>query len=248
MSRKVLVSRCSAFAATLPTMVLALMLPLSSASAADLSPRRPVVVPPAPEETFSWTGFYAGLQVGYGRNFDHAVESFTATGAPTGLVYDFAQYGVTYGGKVGANYQYGMLVTGIEADLEGTNLKGGFVDAPIGSGGDKIKLQGSVRARLGLAYDRVFVYGTGGLAFAQIESRYTFLATSTDEFFTDMRTGWTIGAGADVAVTPNWIIGLDYRHTDYGSIDHVSTVAFAGLTGTHKQTSDVFHLSASYKF
>lgn len=248
MSRKVLVPRHRASAAALPTTVLALLLPLSSALAADLSPRRPVVVAPSPEETFSWTGYYGGLQAGYARNFDHAVETFTAGGGPTGLVYDFDQYGGSFGAKVGANYQIGMLVTGIEADIEAADIKGGFVDAPTGSGSDKIKMQGSVRARLGLAYDRVFVYGTGGLAFAQIESLYTFLPTSTNEYFTDLRTGWTVGAGADWAITSNWIIGVDYRHSDYGKINHVSNVAFPGLTGIHEQTSDVFHLSVSYKY
>lgn len=248
MSRKDQITRHRASAAALPTAALVMLLPLSSAFGADLAPRRPVVVPPAPEATFSWSGVYGGLQVGYARNFDHAVETFTATGGSTGLVYDFAQYGGTFGAKVGANYQYGMLVTGLEADIDVGDVKGGFVDAPIGSGSDTIKMQGSVRARLGLAYDRVFVYGTGGLAFAQIESRYTFLPTSTNEYFKDMRTGWTVGGGIDFALTPNWVIGADYRHSDYGKIDHVSTVAFPGLTGIHQQTSDVFHLSASYKY
>ncbi|WP_165498269.1 outer membrane protein [Siculibacillus lacustris] len=219
----------------------------TAAQGADLALRGPKVVPVAPEP-FSWSGVYGGLIAGHTWQNDHAVETYTANGAPTGLVYDFNPTGGSIGARLGANYQLGLFVAGIEGDFEATNVNGGFRDAPIGKGRDNTHWQGSVRGRLGVGFERVLVYGTGGVAFANIENTYVYLPTSTKETFTNTRTGWTVGGGADLALTDNWIAGVDYRHSDYGKTHNVSQVAFPGLTGIHAQVADTLHLSLAYKF
>lgn len=245
-NRSFLVSHGSALALSACALVFAL--PLTTAYGADLAPRRPVIVPPIQQTSYDWTGYYAGVIAGTGRYWDHAVEYYTATGVATGQVYGYDLTGGSVGARIGANFQYGSIVVGAEADLEAARFSGGFVDGTIGAGHDKIDLQGSLRGRLGFAWDRLLVYGTAGLAFAQVETRYTFLATSTDEFFKDTRYGWTAGAGVDYALTDKLILGVDYRYTDFGKVDHVSTVAFGGLTGKHQQAGGVIHASLSYKF
>ena len=63
------------------------------------------------------------------------------------------------------------------------------------------------RGRLGYAYDRYLFYGTGGVAFGDIKNA----GASTT------KTGWTLGAGIEAALTSNVTGRLEYRHTDLGS-------------------------------
>ena len=78
---------------------------------------------------------------------------------------------------LGFNYQMGSLVLGVEGDLEATNARGGFKDAggrprPAFDPGGIVRVkqdwQGSVRARIGYAFDRFMIYGTGGVAFSEL--------------------------------------------------------------------------------
>lgn len=239
-----------------PTAIASVVVPLlvsvvcgAAAQAADMaSGTRVIHEPPSTSSAYSWTGLYAGVTVGYGWQRDRLTEFLTATGAPTGLVYDFTPNGLTGGVKVGGNLQSGMMVYGVEADWEATRIRGGFVDAPIGAGRDDVRWQASARARLGVAFDRLMFYGTGGVALARTRNHYTFLPTGVTEAVTRNKAGWTIGGGVDYAITDNLIAGIDYRHTDLGTTSNVSKIAFPGLTGGHDLTGDSVRLSLSYKY
>ncbi len=250
MTRTGISNRRSAISAPLCCAVMVAICSTSLVQAADPHGARPPVIrePASTSHAYNWTGLYAGVTAGFAWNRDHLTEYATATGAPTGLLYDFKADGGNAGVKIGANHQMGMLVAGFEADLERSWAQGGFLDAPIGSGRDGIQWQASIRGRAGLAMDRVFVYGTGGFSIAQIENSYTFLATGTNEVVTKFRPGWTIGAGVDVALTDKLIFGVDYRHTDFGKFRNISTIAFPGLTGEHAIRQDAVRASLSYKF
>ena len=84
------------------------------------------------------------------------------------------------GGHVGYNFaanQFfgGVLgtsaIVGIEGDAEGLDNS---TMTYFGSSSSKVKsdLQGSIRGRLGFAFDRFLVYGTGGAAFADFKTTY----------------------------------------------------------------------------
>lgn len=198
--------------------------------------------------TASWDGAYVGVVGGYNWYKDRTTEYFTATGEDTGLVYDYSPDGWSGGVKAGINFQAGQFVYGLEADFEKTNIGGGFIDSGIGTGEDDVEWQSSIRARMGLAVDRFMVYGTGGVAFASIKNTYTYLPTMTDESFTNVATGYTVGLGVDMAITEHVIGGLEFRHTDFGSKSNVSEVAFPGLTGRQEPSSNTIRVSLSYKF
>ncbi len=87
-----------------------------------------------------------------------------------------------------------------------------------------------MRGRLGYAYDRYLIYGTGGVAFGDIKNA----GASTT------RTGWTLGAGIEAALTSNVTGRLEYRHTDLGS----ATVGGANIS----QTSNDLMLGVAMKF
>jgi outer membrane immunogenic protein len=187
----------------------------SSASAADLSvPPAPAPVTPvisAPAAIYSWTGFYLGADLGAG--FTHSSWSDPFSGGRdkfnTGA-------GFLGGGEIGANYQWKMLVVGVEADLNWTGLSGSGTDSLGDSISTNTQWTSTVTGRVGAAFDRLLVYGKGGVAFARDQSSFTDLAgNSASDAFT--RTGWTGGLGLEYGITRNWSAKIEYDYLAFGS-------------------------------
>jgi outer membrane immunogenic protein len=219
---------------------------ISPAVAADL--RLPVKAPPH-YPAFSWTGFYLGADVGYAWGRDTTTEYLTGTNTFTGLKWDYAPKGAVGGVYTGGNYQVGPMVLGLETDIELAGIKGGFNDPPLGGAGNtKIDWQGSFRGRLGFAADKALFYGTGGLAYANISHTYQNLVVGSAETTSAIRTGWTAGAGVEMALTQNILVRAEYRYTDFGRYRYDSVVTFPGLTGEQQPTSNSVRVGAAYKF
>ena len=191
-----------------------------AASAADL-PRRaapPPVFTPVP--VFTWTGAYFGINAGYA--FDASSRSNgSAFGVPfpyatPGTVATFrnsSQDGFSGGGQVGYNYQFtpgSGVVIGVEADAQyldfGRNrnsafLTGGalapgyYVTDPRGL--SSLDYFGTVRGRLGYAFDRTLVYGTGGFAYGSGSADRSFGGFAGNDSF---RTGYAVGGGIEYAL------------------------------------------------
>jgi outer membrane immunogenic protein len=213
----------------------------SAALAADLPSRRapPVYTPPPP--LFTWTGFYVGGQVGYG--WGHA-----GTGVPgaPGSFAGSSPEGVVGGAHVGYNYQVNQLVFGVEGDVDGTSIsKSAYAPAIATTFGTRIPVEGSVRGRIGYAWDRTLFYATGGAAFADIQNTVTggitpYYSNSTG------RVGWTVGGGVEYALTNNWSVRGEYRYSDFG---HQTTyIAPAAISVGNHVTEHAVRVGVSYKF
>ena len=193
-----------------------------------------------------WSGFYAGVQLGYQWGDDHTEEFITATGLPSGFDQDFDPEGVVGGIHAGYNFQTGSIVWGIEADLEASDFDGGYTLAN-GNGTDfDSNWQGSVRARVGLPVGSALIYATGGLAVAELE--YAYFTPVLSEDFSSTEVGWTAGGGAEWMFNPSWTTRIEYRYTDYGNISNNSTVAFPGFTYEHDPSIHSVRLGVSYLF
>lgn len=187
----------------------ALALVGGSAVAADLPAYEPAPVVAPVVSAFSWTGFYAGVQTGYAWGDAEVAGPFVGD--------DYDVDGWLLGGFAGFNFEISSFVAGIEADLEWVNADG---DNAVGSE-TELNWQGSLRGRLGVALDRVLLYGTGGLAIADVDATFAAdpagpvagVSTSGTEL------GWTVGAGVDFAVTDQIFVRGEYRYTDFGEID-----------------------------
>ena len=186
-----------------------------AASAADL-PRRaaPPVFVPVP--VFTWTGAYFGINAGYG--FDASSNSDRYNLPASSVLNSYGTSGVLVlnnsdnhegfvgGGQVGYNYQFtpgSGVVVGIEADAQYTDfgnksrtVTGTFTpnggpaqNQAVRIAGNEMNFFGTVRGRLGYAFDRVLFYGTGGFAYGDG-------ATGRDDF----RTGYTAGGGIEYAL------------------------------------------------
>ncbi len=216
-----------------------------SAVAADLPSRAaPVLAAPAP--VFTWTGAYLGGQIGYAwTKGDSAIDSVGHSAAGDSF-YDTYRLqsnssGVIAGGHIGYNLQISQWVLGIEGDLDGSSLSKSsnflaysnyYQDTINTAAQSSLGVQSSIRGRVGVAFDRVLLYGTGGVAFGGSNS---FVSTSYPgcvrtggnnclfgvgpffghNSFSRTLVGWTAGAGVEYAITNNWLVRAEYRFTQF---------------------------------
>jgi outer membrane immunogenic protein len=220
-----------------------------SAFAADLTPPAPppVYVPPPP--VFTWTGLYMGGQIGYVWGNDPI--SVADVGVPDGF-FTIRPTGVIGGAHVGYDLQIGPWVAGLEGSVDGTSIHGTTTSAGVPDVTiiDRSPVQGSLRLRLGIAFDRVLIYGTGGAAFASIENQYSSGLLGLEETDSKTRSGWTVGGGIEYAITNNWSIGAEYRYSDFGRSPDFpfSTVTLGTVSFTHHLTENQVQARFSYKF
>lgn len=243
--------------ARLAAAALSLVASAHIAAAADLPGRLAGPLPTLAEPAaYSWTGIYAGAQVGYAKGHDKVTDVITSTGNLVGLSNQYDTKGAFGGLSAGVDQQYGFLVGGLIVEAEVSDLRGGFND-PIGGGAffdpggiGKFQVEGqaSVRGRLGVAYDRFLVYGTGGAAFGKLKYHYFNPSNGLGETKSDNRTGWTAGVGVDYALTDHLFIEAEYRRTDFGKFDNVSQIAYPGITGRERSYYDSGRLGVRYKF
>jgi outer membrane immunogenic protein len=215
-----------------------------AAGAADL---RGVALPPAPDlpALYSWTGFYAGLQGGYSWG-SNRVRIGPAGGGFAPISFRAGEDTAFGGAHGGFNYQLGGIVLGIEGDVEALNSRSRFDGIGLSARVSQ-DWQGSARARLGLAFDRLMIYGTGGVSFTEYERR-VFALGALSERLTSARTGWNVGAGVNFAFTDHLILGAEYRYTDFGRNRFASSGAFPGLSGSQELTAHSARASIAYKF
>jgi hemoglobin/transferrin/lactoferrin receptor protein len=210
-----------------------------------------------------WTGLYVGGHVGQGFA---ALKGTTTAMNGTPSLYSAAEAtdmklnNFLFGGQVGFNYQFdNRFVAGFEADFSKTRIQGfqevlanetSYIAARNQLASKTIFAfngMGTIRGRVGYAFDRFFVYGTAGLAFMKetdTRAQYkatnvstTFLSgTATERSFEERTTvdrrGWTIGAGAEYAVTSQWSIKGEYLYSHFGADDFRFPKATAGLAST----------------
>jgi outer membrane immunogenic protein len=108
-----------------------------------------------------------------------------------------------------------MWLFGVESDMSWSNARGtAFLAPPFNTAnqaGTKESWLATARVRLGIVpADRWLAYVTGGVALADVKAQII----NPDITFTEshIRGGWTVGAGAEVALDRNWSAKLEYLH------------------------------------
>ncbi|MFG3595793.1 outer membrane protein [Bradyrhizobium sp. RDI18] len=152
----------------------------------------------------SWAGPYLGANIGYAWG---SVANNPAK--PSGFVG---------GVQAGYNWQNGgPWVFGLEGDIQATGAEETFAPWKFSN-----PWFGTVRGRAGYAFTNVLFFGTGGLAFGELRAT-TFGLT---ESHTNL--GWTLGAGAEVGLAPNWSAKIEYLYVDLANSNFVITGASNG--------------------
>ena len=201
----------------------AVALSVGAASAADL-PRR-VAPPPVftPVPVFTWTGAYFGINAGYAYTEADTVRTVgigaLQANVTNGLrreAVPLAQDGFTAGGQVGYNYQFtpgSGIVVGLEADAAYTDLNRRRTESiflPAFNANQltntyraDLSFLGTVRGRIGYAFDRFLVYGTGGFAYGDVTQTVAFQTGVPQTYFGNrsrIETGYAYGGGVEYAM------------------------------------------------
>ncbi|MBX9760460.1 MAG: outer membrane beta-barrel protein [Beijerinckiaceae bacterium] len=237
-----------------------------AAFAADLPARGPAVAPApvyvAP--IFTWTGFYVGLNAGVGFNSgnDRGVRAYSVNGqyqnevdnlndALASVNRDSSNAGFTGGAQIGYNWQFGAMVLGLEADINYLDRNNGSRNYTIAGfdtlqyGAYDIDVQGSrgggnwfgtIRPRIGVAFDRTMIYATGGLAYAGSHNGNASVTVYQENTNNELARwegrrsgsnwGWTLGAGIEHAFSNNFSLKLEYLYVNLdrgGNNDLVAT-------------------------
>jgi outer membrane immunogenic protein len=257
---------------------------VTAATAADFTPPRVTkerpIQPPPPVPAFNWTGFYIGGNLGYG--WSHRDFTNTLTGTLGGIQRSVSNAGSDNGqgwlggGQIGFNYQFlGNWVAGIEADIDAAHIISstsdcftGFGTAVCGTRDTDIKDFGTVRGRLGYAFNNVLLYGTGGWAWGQGANTIQFTClgpgcpgtsalppTTPAPGSVDINpNGWAAGGGVEWAFLPNWTLRAEYLHLQFDGVteDRSKSGSIPGVFVTSHVSSntgiDVVRVGVNYLF
>ena len=200
------------------------------AIAADLRPPPP---PPPPVAYYDWTGAYIGFNVG-GVWYD-VDRTFPSDPLASISNHRTSNSDGILGFHAGAQWQWGAWVLGAEAALSGCfdecrSVSGLLPVAAFTSNTfseHKITNLFTAGARLGYAWDRFMIFGTGGWASADLKGTYCSAVTGicgpafTAESGAARGNGWYAGGGIDYMVHKgplvDVLLGVEYQHFDVGS-------------------------------
>lgn len=217
-----------------------------------------------------WTGFYGGLNAGYGRAGTLA-RTEIAQGADYFTASDFQQVSETgqlrlasflpiAGAQLGYNYHRPdepELIEGLEADFQSARVRAHDVKSADSENfpgahltiGQSVKADwlATLRARIGLATEDLMFYATGGAAATRIK----YDAYYSDDIspvvrssaFRRTRIGWTLGAGAERRIAGRWSVKGEYLYVRFGKTESEDSIP-----GTFSPTPPVLRHSATLDF
>ena len=220
-------------------------LSISSTLGADLPSRKTPpadYLPPAP--AFTWTGFYVGVNGGYGGGIIDGdliltqpplafAGVFLSPGFVSTLHTSNRTGGFIAGGQAGFNYQFSNnVVLGLETDAQWTDVEEreheraiGFPLGTVRSTDLHIGLDwfGTTRLRLGYAYGRFLPYLTGGIGYGQVSSSgFETIVGAGPRISVGAASathvGWAAGAGAEFAITRQLSMKAEYLFVQLGGV------------------------------
>ncbi|RBP16741.1 outer membrane immunogenic protein [Roseiarcus fermentans] len=251
-----------------------------AAQAADLPTRKappaPVYVPPP----FSWTGFYVGVNAGGIWGTGNTTTTFYNAGFPVLSNVNYGALGTGAsgfigGGQAGYNFQSGAAVFGLETDFDGTSMSksksrigntfayNSANDYFTTNASTRLNWLGTTRARVGFVAtpdNRLMLYGTGGLAYGGGNGNASVYDAGNGWGWagskSNTRIGWTIGAGAEYAITNNVTVKGEYLYYNLGTTNQVGVATGAALAAfptsylASKVTYEgsIFRAGLNYKF
>ena len=169
---------------------------LPAAAADRLRPRTQEWPAYSAPRTYNWNGIYAGVHSGAAFDrFDGAAKK--------------SRNEVLFGGQLGYNMQLGNMVFGMEGDASMNGMSNSSRRRGAGTSAD-MRYVSTLKARAGVAFDRVLVYGTGGLAYGNLKATDGLLSKTKGKL------GYVVGAGAEYGITDNLSAKLEYNYVSLG--------------------------------
>ena len=213
------------------------------ASAADLAARPYTKAPPPMiAAMYDWSGFYIGLNGGWGSS-RKCWDFTTVAGVFVAAEGCHDATGAVAGGQIGYRWQASSWVFGLEAQGDWANLRGSNTSlfTPAFTNRSRIDAFGLFTGQVGYAWNNVLLYVKGGAAVTadRFDIRTTagnvLAATSTG----DNRWGGTVGAGLEYSFAPNWSAAVEYDHLFMGTQTRTFTTPAAVFFSTDRIRQDV---------
>jgi outer membrane immunogenic protein len=182
-----------------------------------------------------WTGFYVGENGGYALGAHH--DQLALSPAVAGVRPE----GAFAGGQIGYNWQglrgYSPLVLSIEADLQWSGIHDKGLGNSINVSSSSLDWFGTVRGRLGYAFEHALIYGTGGLAYGGIHNRVQFPLAGLNGIYDigKTATGYVAGGGIETKLSPSWSVKAEYLYVNLGVNDPVNAAIPAGFPNTYSK-------------
>jgi outer membrane immunogenic protein len=242
----------------------ALLTSTAAGYAADLAVKAAPMLSPAP--IWSWTGFYGGVHVGAGWGTTESTLTRLAVVppivAPVNLSFPFSQNsrsGFLGGGQVGANYQSGWAVFGVQGDIAGLDVNGTAPCVVILACTSNSKWLATVSGRLGaVVLDRGLVYVKGGAAWMNTDHIVTTPgfgagAPTTLTSVNSTAWGWLLGFGTEWMITRNWTAFVEYNYIEFDKKNEAFNITIAPgaalvVNADLKNKLSVAKAGVNYKF
>jgi outer membrane immunogenic protein len=199
-----------------------------------------------------WTGLYLGVNGGYAwrqkdDQFSYPInlddpgnEGFAGIGAEGG--FGGGQIGYSVQGALGTPW----LVTGIEADFQGGDIKGSGIDALSENLQTRLDWFGTVRGRLGYAASNTLFYFTGGYAYGRLKQHAENTDYTPTAVYESTVTagGYVLGGGIEYKFNPSWSLKAEYQYMNFGKNDPALVPGeYSPGTPPASAGADSYHLS-----
>lgn len=144
---------------------------------------------------YNWNGVYVGAHAGAAFDRFQGVARKSRNEA-------------LFGGQIGYTVQSGRLVTGLEADISINGIGQGS-KRTVGTSAD-MRYVSTLKARAGVAFDRVLVYGLAGAAYGSLKASNGPISKDKSKL------GYVVGAGAEYGITDHLSAKLEYNYVSLG--------------------------------
>jgi outer membrane immunogenic protein len=201
-----------------------------------------------------WTGIYVGAHVGGAWGQTSSTVTSTENNNPPTFPVGFGfspnnfEPSLLGGVQIGANYQFGNWVAGVEGSFSGADISSQAASfSPTRPGFSTTSFVNHpwlalATGRLGYTpWSNLLVYGTGGAAWIRTESSGdTFNAASAlieNSVGTFTQAGWTAGGGIEYKLDAKWSLLAQYNYIGLPT-SNFSRVAVTGNNAGQVATRD----------
>ncbi len=222
---------------------------------------------------YNWTGFYIGVNGGLASH-DASTRDLNGwgsqgIGAPAYVSpwFKSTTTKATFGGQAGYSWQMSFFVVGVEADINYVGASQTFSPPNtlltacgtgcVAAATNELTWLSTFRGRAGFAVDRIFVYGTAGVAVGQVSNSWGWdNGTPFRDTFSisETRSGYVAGGGIEAMLAPNVSLRAEYLHVDLGTSRSTITSAplccsgFGTYTSEFKNTADIGRVGLNYRW
>lgn len=208
-----------------------------------------------------WAGWYAGVDAGYNRTDDAWTDKNYFDNDST---TDHINGGGSAGLVGGYNWvKSNGLFYGAEADINYMSNSGDTTHCPGGSCGDASIQRtawsgyGTVRGRIGIAFDPALVFLTAGLAAADIKDEWRAMANNSNQpniqgfSKSGISVGGVLGAGTEFAVADHVSVSLQYLYLQM--LQRTADLVCTGCNPVHNgyqldDSASILRVGVNYKF